>query len=192
MKRTSLLLSLGLALGCVPPSSDARDVHPGGRDVSLRYEGTCAHLACRSSYAQAVPANTVGAFACAAQPGAARGPWFAPAFTCDPNAPHRYRQPNDPPYLTCDDQQRWLSLPELTQAECGESYLVCYRGVRTLAIARDRSAPNSSGRRHFEGSLGLLQAIGADPDQRGTVVSIYALHERDRIAADPQCVGSGR
>lgn len=191
MKRAILLL-LGLTNGCVLPAPNANEIHPGGRDVSLRFEGTCSHLACRSSYAQAAPANTLGAFACTTERGAGRGAWFTPAFTCDPNTPHRYRQPSDPPYLMCDDRQRWLSLPELTQAECGESYLVCYRGVRTLAVARDRSAPNTSGRRHFEGSLGLLQAIGADPEQRGTVVSIYALHERERIAADPQCVGSGR
>jgi hypothetical protein len=192
MKRAILVLLLGLTISCVRPTSDADRVHAGGRDVSLRFEGTCAHLACRSSYAQAAPANAPGAFACGPERGAPHGAWFTPAFTCDPNTPHRYRQPNDPPYLTCDDRQRWLALPGLTQAECGESYLVCYRGVRTLAIARDRSAPNASGRRHFEGSLGLLQAIGADPDQRDTVVSIYALHERERIAADPHCVGTGR
>jgi hypothetical protein len=101
----------------------------------------------------------------------------------------RYRQPNDPPYLQCNDRERWLSLPGLKHSQCGERYLVCHRGKRVTATARDRSASNDSGRTHFEASLGLLQAIGADPDQRETFVSIYAMHERDRIAADPQCVG---
>lgn len=174
------------------PASSSR---PGGRDVSLRYEGSCAHLACCSSYGQAVPARTLGGFpcdgtahdTCGSKPG-----WFVPAFTCDPYHAQRYRQPEDPPYLGCNDQQRWLSLPGLSHTDCGAQYLVCYRGVRVLAVARDRSAENRSGNTHFEGSLGLLQSIGADPNERETIVSVYALRERDRIAADPQCVGSGR
>ena len=187
----ALLLLAATLTGCMRPAPDVGGVRPGGRDVSLRFEGTCAHLACRSSYAQAVPERTLGAFACEPARGAGRG-WFTPAFTCDPVVQHRYRQPSDAPFLTCNDAQRWLSLPGLTQAECGESYLVCYRGVRTLAVARDRSASNSSGRQHFEASLGVLRAIGADPNERETIVSIYALHERDRIGADPQCVGGAR
>jgi hypothetical protein len=70
--------------------------------------------------------------------------------------------------------------------------LVCYRGVRVTAVARDKSASNDSGRFHYEASLGLLRAIGADPEERETFVSIYALHETDRIASDPHCVGSDR
>jgi hypothetical protein len=166
---------------------------PGGRNVSLRYEGSCAALACCSVHGVSVAAETRGAFACTAlgqspSCGEKRG-WFAPGFTCNPSEPHRYRQPQDPPYLACDDNERWLSLPELSHGDCGESYLVCYRGVRVIAFARDRSAPNDSGKLHFEGSLGLLHAIGADPAQRETTVSIYALHERDLIASDPHCVG---
>jgi hypothetical protein len=63
--------------------------------------------------------------------------------------------------------------------------------VRVTALARDRSASNESGNTHYEGSLGLLLALGASPDARETFVSVYALHERDRIASDPHCVGSG-
>ena len=139
--------------------------------------------------------DSSGAFACngSSNPSCSqnRG-WFAPAFTCDPLLPGRYRQPEDPPYLGCNDLERWLSMPRLGRAQCGESFLVCYQGVRVIAYARDRSAPNESGNEHVEGSLGLLQAIGADATQRETIVSVYALHERDRIASDPQCVGSGR
>lgn len=163
----------------------------GGRNVSLRYEGSCAHLSCCSSYAVALPTAVAGAFRCDTQtmPCSRSSGWYAPGFTCDPRVRGRYRQPEDPPYLACDDHQRWLSLPGLTHSQCGESYLVCHRGVRVLAEARDRSASNGSGRVHYEASLGLLRAIGADPEQRDTIVSIYALHERDRIAADPHCVG---
>ncbi|HEX6240467.1 MAG TPA: hypothetical protein VFZ61_06220 [Polyangiales bacterium] len=191
MVRVFSLLALAL-VGCARPTPDTRGIRAGGRDVSLRFEGTCAHLACRSSYGQAVPAHTPGAFACGADQRGAPAGWFTPAFTCDPVVPHRFRQPGDGPFLTCNDQQRWLSLPGLTQAECGERYLVCHRGVRALAIARDRSAANASGRQHFEASLGLLHAIGGDPTQRETMVSVYALWERERIAADPQCVGTAR
>jgi hypothetical protein len=188
----AIVLTAAWLVSCTQrvPESHAR---AGGRDVSLRFEGSCAHLACCSRFSQAVPARTLGSFQCEAQGESCsekRG-WFTPAFTCDPYHAQRYRQPQDPPYLGCDDQQRWLSLPGLTHSDCGEQYLVCYRGVRALAKARDRSAQNVSGNAHYEGSLGLLRAIGADPNERETIVSIYALHERDRIAADPHCVGSG-
>ena len=164
----------------------------GGRDVSLRYEGTCAHLACCSSYAVSVPEGTAGAFSCASgmhRCAAQRG-WFAPGFTCNPYEKGHYRQPDDRPFLSCNDNERWLSLPGLSHQECGATYLVCHRGVRVTAVARDKSASNESGRVHFEASLGLLQAIGADPEARETFVSVYGMHERDRIAADPHCVGS--
>lgn len=163
-----------------------------GRDVSLRFEGTCQHLACCSRYAVSVPDQTPGAFSCDGRSEVSCSKnvgSFAPAFTCDPRGMGRYRQPDDPPYLTCNDRERWLSMPGLTHPQCGERYLVCHRGIRVTAIARDRSASNDSGIEHFEASLGLLEAIGADPAQRETIVSIYAMHERDRIAADPQCVG---
>jgi hypothetical protein len=164
----------------------------GGRDVSLRFEGTCEHLACCSAYAVPVPGQLPGSFSCLGSANTScsqnRG-WFAPAFTCNPLLPGRYRQPEDPPFLACSDTERWLSMPALRHEQCGESYLVCHRGARVIAFARDRSAPNGSGNQHIEGSLGLLQAIGANPDERETIVSVYALHERDRIAADPQCVG---
>lgn len=166
----------------------------GRREVPLRYEGTCAHLACCSAYAVAVPARTPGAFRCE---GTAAGScsrntgWFAPGFTCDPHGQERYRQPHDPPYLSCNDRERWLSMPGLTRRQCGERYLVCRHGIRVTAVVRDRSASNTSGNRHYEGSLGLLRALGADPRARETSVSIYALDERDRIASDPHCVGSG-
>jgi hypothetical protein len=188
----ALALVSALLPGCTQRLVPSR-ARPGGRDVSLRYEGSCAHLACCSRFAQAVPAQTLGSFQCEPQGASScsdkRG-WFTPAFTCDPYHAQRYRQPEDPPYLGCDDQQRWLSLPGLSHSDCGERYLVCYRGVRVLAVARDRSAQNESGNAHYEGSLGLLRAIGADAEQRETIVSIYALHERDRIASDPHCVGS--
>lgn len=139
-----------------------------------------------------VPANTVGAFSCGpSQRSSCSGNvgWFAPAFTCNPLGQGMYRQPADPPYLACNDNERWLSLPGLVHTQCGEQLLVCYRGRRVTAVARDRSASNDSGNVHFEGSLGLLTALGADPDQRETFVSIYAMHERDQIASDPHCVG---
>lgn len=169
-------------------------IYFGGRELSLRYEGSCAHLACCSSYAVPVPAQTLGAFRCDTRANgcAASAGWFAPGFTCNPLEQGRYRQPEDPPYLACNDSERWLSLPNLSHSACGERYLVCYRGVRVTAIVRDKSARNDSGRVHYEGSLGLLNAIGADPEARETLVSIYALSETDRIAADPHCVGSGR
>jgi hypothetical protein len=163
-----------------------------GRDVSLRYEGTCAQLACCSADAVPVASDTPGAFACGLTAGSLCGQnvgWFAPGFTCDPLQVHRYRQPQDPPYLRCDDNERWLSLPGLRHADCGETYLVCYRGTRIIAFARDRSAPNDSGKVHYEGSLGLLRAIGADPNERETLVSIYPLHDMERISSDPHCVG---
>lgn len=181
------------SLSCTQAALSPRGRAPGGRNVSLRYEGTCAHLACCSVHAVPVAPNTRGAFACGAQAGLRCGSskqgWFAPGFTCNPHEPGKYRKPHDPPYLSCDDQERWLALPELTHAHCGEPYLVCYRGRRVIARARDRSAPNGSGKVHHEASLGLLLALGADPRERETIVSIYALHERDRIAADPHCVG---
>lgn len=161
--------------------------------MSLRYEGTCAHLACCSRYAQQVPAHTFGAFQCGPQQAHSCSHnvgWFAPAFTCNPLANGLYRQPSDPPYLGCNDNERWLSLPGLTHEQCGETFLVCYRGRRVTAVARDRSASNDSGNMHFEASYGLLTAIGADPDERETFVSIYQMHERDQIAADPHCVGT--
>jgi hypothetical protein len=182
---------------CVFQASCARLSQPseaglGGRDVSLRYEGSCAHLACCSSYALPVAAQTEGSFPCADRPElrcSAKPGWFAPAFTCDPEVPHRYRQPGDAPYLACDDRDRWLALPALTHHVCGETFLVCHRGARVLAVARDRSAPNGSGRTHYEASLGLLLALGADPAERETFVSIYSLADRDRIAEDPHCTG---
>lgn len=190
------LLKAALALlvsGCLVPAPENR-AH-GGRDISLRFEGTCGHLACCSAYAVPVPDGTLGAFACTGSTNPScsqnRG-WFAPAFTCNPLLPGRYRQPDDLPFLACSDTERWLSMPNLRREQCGEPFLVCYRGTRVLAVARDRSAPNGSGNEHIEGSLGLLQAIGADPTQRETIVSVYALHERDRMAADPHCVGSDR
>jgi hypothetical protein len=189
-----LLGLLALALGgCAHLSARASEV-AGRRDVALRYEGTCTHLACCSIHAVAVPAGTQGAFRCEATAAAScsrNAGWFAPGFTCDPHAQERYRQPHDPPYLSCNDQERWLALPGLSRAQCGERYLVCRHGIRVTAVVRDRSAGNRSGHRHYEGSLGLLRALGADPRARETAVSIYALDERDRIASDPHCVGSG-
>jgi len=41
----------------------------GGRNMPLRYEGTCAHLACCSAHAVAVADDTPGSFACAGQGG---------------------------------------------------------------------------------------------------------------------------
>lgn len=192
------LLGIALLMTSVPSVQCAypaafRPATVGGRGVSLRYEGTCAHLACCSTYAVAVPAESPGAFRC---DGRARTScrqndgWFTPAFTCNPYAKGQYRQPDDPPYAGCNDQERWLSLPGLGHAQCGETYLVCREGVRVTAVARDRSAGNESGKTHFEGSLGLLHALGADPTQREAFVSIYALHERDLIASDPHCVGT--
>lgn len=179
--------------GCLTVTGP-REGQVGGRDVSLRYEGTCAHLACCSTHAVRVADHTTGAYACRAQGAScsAKVGWFAPGFTCNPLEAQRLRQPSDPPYLTCNDHERWLSLPGLTTEQCGEHYLVCYRGERVLAVARDRSASNTSGNAHYEGSLGLLRAIGADPSQRESFVSIYPLSERDQIAADPNCVGEGR
>ena len=179
-----------LHASCALPAY-VREATLGGRDVSLRYEGSCAHLACCSRYAVSVPAATVGAFNCPSPEGScgANVGWFAPGFTCDPSQSGRYRQPGDPPFLNCDDNERWLSLPGLGHLQCGETYLVCHRGVRVTAVARDKSASNESGRVHYEGSSGLLRAIGADLAARETFVSIYAMHETDRIAADPHCVG---
>lgn len=141
-----------------------------------------------------VAPQTVGSFQCDASVHACstNTGWFAPGFTCNPFEKGRYRQPDDSPYLACNDNERWLSLPGLSHVACGESYLVCHRGVRVTAVARDKSASNDSGRVHYEASLGLLHALGANPEARETFVSIYALHETDRIAADPHCVGSGR
>jgi hypothetical protein len=162
------------------------------RDVSLRFEGSCAQLACCSAHAVAAPLESAGAFRCEASASCRRDGWFAPGFTCDPRAKGRYRQPGDPPYLTCNDHERWLSLPNLGHAQCGETYLVCRQGVRVTAVARDRSAGNDSGKVHFEGSFGLWRALGADLAERETFVSVYPLYERDLIASDPHCVGSGR
>jgi hypothetical protein len=188
------LASLLLAPACIPPGALDEQAH-GGRDISLRFEGTCEHLACCSAYAVPVADATPGAFGCTGSTNAYcsqnRG-WFAPAFTCNPLLPGRYRQPDDPPFLACNDLERWLSLPNLKHPQCGESFLVCRGGVRVIAYARDRSAPNGSGNMHVEGSLGLLQALGADPGAQETIVSVYSLEERDRIAADPQCVGEER
>jgi hypothetical protein len=162
--------------------------------VSLRFEGTCAHLACCSAYAVAAPAGSIGAIQCndPVRTACRRDGWFAPGFTCDPRQQGRYRQPDDPPYLACNDHERWLSLPDLGHAQCGQTYLVCRAGVRVTAVARDRSFGNDSGKVHFEGSFGLWRALGADLSERETFVSVYPLHERDLIAADPHCVGSGR
>jgi hypothetical protein len=189
-----LIAASAACAACMVPAS----FRPGvgkARHVSLRFEGTCAQLACCSAYAVAVPAQSPGAFRCDQQSSAAcrkSSGWFAPGFTCDPREKGRYRQPDDPPYLDCNDQERWLSLPNLGSAECGETYLVCRQGVRVTAIARDRSAGNDSGRTHYEGSLGLWRALGADLNERETFVSVYPLYERDLIASDPDCVGSGR
>jgi hypothetical protein len=184
-------LSLGLLAGCAQfiPARPASSL--GGRNVSLRYEGSCAHLACCSSYAVSVPARTTGAFDCGAQAHAcnADAGWFAPGFTCDPFSRGRYRQPDDAPYLACNDSDLWLSLPGLNHVACGETYLVCHRGKRVMAVARDRSASNDSGRVHYEASLGLLRALGADVAARETFASVYTLAETERIAADPHCVG---
>jgi hypothetical protein len=68
--------------------------------------------------------------------------------------------------------------------------MVCYRGQRASAVARDKSASNDSGRVHYEASFGLLRALGADLEARETFVSIYARDDIDRISADPQCVGT--
>ena len=181
-----------LACGCahLGPTADRPSLQ---HEVSLRYEGTCAHLACCSAYAVEVPEQTTGAFRCTAPETRAcannRG-WYAPGFTCNPYEQGRYRQPRDPPYLACNDYERWLSLPGLRRAQCGQRYLVCRNGVRVTAVVRDRSAANQSGRMHYEGSLGLLRALGASPNDRETFVSVYTLDERERIAADPHCVGS--
>jgi hypothetical protein len=189
--RVLLLLSASAACAQCAYAIPFRPGVGKARDVSLRFEGTCAHLACCSTYAVAAPFQSAGAFRCDAAAGVAchRDGWFAPGFTCDPREKGRYRQPGDPPYLACNDHERWLSLPDLSHAQCGETYLVCRQGVRVTAIARDRSANNESGRIHYEGSLGLWRAIGADPAERETFVSVYPLHERDLIAADPHCVG---
>jgi hypothetical protein len=197
------LLPLALLLGActvrtgAPARSSQAQPKPalqthGGETLSLRYEGSCAHLACCSAYAVQVPANTPGAFSCAGQKGSCSDNqgWFAPAFTCDPQQPGRYRQPADPPFLACDDHELWLSLPGLRHAQCGENYVVCRGGTRVIAVARDRSAGNDTGNVHYEGSLGLLHALGADPGERETVVSIYPLTERERMAMDPACSGS--
>lgn len=181
--------ALASVAGCVSPLPFRPDIGKA-RHVSLRFEGTCAHLACCSAYAVAAPFQSAGAFRCDGT--CRRDGWFAPGFTCDPREKGRYRQPDDPPYLACNDHERWLSLPNLGHAQCGETYLVCRDGVRVTAVARDRSASNGSGNVHYEGSLGLWRAIGADPSARETFVSVYALHERDLIASDPHCVGSGR
>lgn len=189
--RRAVIVAVVCGAGCVHPGGLPGGTI-GGRDLSLRYEGTCQHLACCSARAVAVPNNTGGAYACDG-----RGPsscsrnvgWFAPGFTCNPLALGRYRQPNDAPFLSCNDYERWLSIPGLTSDQCGTRYLVCHRGVRVTAVARDRSASNESGLRHYEGSFGLLLALGADHDARETFVSIYALDQREQIAADPNCVG---
>jgi len=160
--------------------------------MPLRYEGTCAHLACCSAHAVAVADDTPGSFACAGQGGngcSRNVGAFAPGFTCNPLEAGRYRQPNDPPFLACNDYERWLSMPGLTNKECGQRYLVCYRGKRVTAVARDRSASNVSGNRYYEGSFGLLLALGADHDARENLVSIYTLKQTDQIASDPHCTG---
>ena len=181
-----------VALGC-GPSGLRLEGGGQGRNVSLRFEGTCGHLACCSAYAVGVPVRTHGAFDCEAEATArctSQPGWFAPGFTCSPGEVGRYRQPDDPAYLDCNDNERWLSIPGLLLEQCGETFLVCHRGRRVTAVARDRSAANASGHRHFEGSLGLVRALGADPAERETVVSVYRLTERDQIAADPQCAGA--
>jgi hypothetical protein len=188
--RAALLGACASALHCSyqPPF---RPAVGKARNVSLRFEGSCAHLACCSTYAVSAPTGSAGAFQCddPTLRTCRRAGWFAPGFTCDPGAKGRYRQPGDPPYLACNDNERWLALPDLGHAQCGETYLVCREGVRVTAVARDRSASNASGRFHYEGSLGLWNAIGADLTQRETFVSVYPLHERDLIASDPHCVG---
>lgn len=188
-------LTLGALLArCTPTSVPYRgSIYFGGKALSLRYEGSCAQLACCSSYATPVPAQTAGAFRCDSGPrGCVKPGWFAPGFTCDPHVHARYRQPGDAPFLGCDDNERWLSLPNLTHEYCGQQFLVCYRGRRVFAVVRDKSARNDSGHVHYEGSLGLLRAIGADPAARETLVSIYALDEEKRIANDPECAGGER
>jgi hypothetical protein len=198
---SSLRLLCRLSLAFAAASSSCVQLRPrspgavGGRDVSMRFEGSCAHLACCSTHAVPVSVPSAGAFLCDGQASgscARNVGWFAPGFTCNPLAAGRYRQPEDAPYLGCNDQERWLALPGLESSQCGVPYLVCHRGARVTAVARDRSAANDSGRVHIEGSFGLLRALGADPSQRETIVSVYALDEGDRIAADPHCVGDER
>lgn len=189
--RASRALTLLVLSSCVQHGTLAPNL-VGGRDMPLRYEGTCEHLACCSAHAVAVPAGTPGSYACDSQSAAScshnRGS-YAPGFTCNPREPGRYRQPHDPPYLACNDYERWLSIPGLSHEQCGERYLVCYRGKRVTAVARDRSASNESGNRYYEGSFGLLLALAADHDARETFVSIYTLDQTEQIAADPHCVG---
>jgi hypothetical protein len=194
MSRSSLsALALVATLGACNLGKPASLESRGGAGVSLRYEGSCAFLACCSSWAVPVSRGTAGAFACSGQNGGGcsdnRG-WFAPAFTCDPSTPGRYRQPHDPPFLACDDRELWLSVPGLTHTGCGEPFVVCHQGARVTAVARDRSAANDSGNKHYEGSLGLLLAIGADPEARDATVSVYPLSDRERIARDPACVAA--
>jgi hypothetical protein len=183
---------LALATSCAHRAPDQGRAGLGGREVSLRYEGSCAQLACCSTYAVRVADATPGAFSCGGPEDAcnANRGWFAPGFTCDPSVPGRYRQPEDAPFLACNDNERWLSLPGLGHVDCGQRYLVCHQGLRVTAVARDRSASNDSGRFHYEASLGLLRAIGADPEARETFVSIYAMDDVDGIAEDPHCVGA--
>jgi hypothetical protein len=186
------LYALALGASCVHAPRSGERASLGGRDVSLRYEGTCAQLSCCSTYSVPLSEPTPGAFFCGGSEHACRvnSGWFAPGFTCDPFVPGRYRQPGDAPFLGCNDNERWLSLPGLSHVECGKRYMVCHRGVRVGAVARDRSASNESGRFHYEASLGLLQAIGADPEARETFVSIYAFDDVESMAEDPQCVGT--
>ncbi len=187
------LFALALGASCVHAPRSTERAGLGGRDVSLRYEGTCAHLACCSTYAVPLAGATLGAFQCGGDAFACgvNSGWFAPGFTCDPFVAGRYRQPGDAPFLGCNDNERWLSLPGLSHVECGKRYMVCHRGVRVSAVARDRSASNDSGRFHYEASLGLLQAIGAEPDARETFVSIYEFEDVESMASDAQCVGTG-
>jgi hypothetical protein len=144
---------------------EAADALARGRvatGVRLLDEGSCKHLACRSSYSQDVACDAAGAIQC-------RDGCKKVSFAC--------RQAG-----ACDNSVAWVVRPRTAGVACGASLRVCYAGRNTVAPVWDTADANN----HWEASRGLQDALGMPYGQNGRV-NIYTEGDT-RWQDDPACV----
>jgi len=117
-------------------------------------EGTCQHLATKSSWACCDPDNGFsrpGKTTSKAQPGKkCPAEKWSPLFTCDSTCDNALA-------TGCDDSDNWMAIPgnAFSSKSCNDVYTICANGLQTQAYVRDKSEKPTE----FEVSPGIQAAL---------------------------------
>lgn len=133
-------------------------------------EGSCAHLACNSTWACDDPAGVL------CPDGTLHaGHRKRPLFTCDTNCENNQ---------SCSDTAHWMALPgsRFTRRKCGQDLVICANNSFTHAQVRDRSVTRNG----WEVSHGVQDSLGLSSYGNFTG-SVYPNETDPAFLSDSRC-----